>query len=183
MIGPDLQSSGSEKLPMPPADPTRPTDRAAEAAAELWLARLAGELEAEERALEPADFADFEGIVRAAEHGLDEGERALWQERVARHPELARRAAELAAFRAEAYPQGARVLAFPRGSRATGPWLGWAAAAAALLLAVLLRSNAPTFVPEDLQAGPAPVNREEPVFFDGFEGGDPSSWTAVSSSG
>jgi hypothetical protein len=183
MIGPDLQSSRSENLPMRPSEPTRNPSSPEVAAAERWLAGLEAVLEAEERALEPAGF---EEVARAAEHALEEGERALWEERVARRPELARRAADLAAFRAEAYPERARVLVFPRASSpAVGPWLGWAAAAAALLLAVILQSNGPGLAPEDLQAGPAPpaAPAGQPLFVDGFEAGDPSSWTSVSTSG
>jgi hypothetical protein len=160
---------------------SRPTPAEAAHASERWLARLQAGLDSEERALEAADL---EEVVRAAEHRQAEDERALWEERVARQPELARRAAELAAFGAEAYPEGARVLAFPGApARTAAPWLGWAAAAAAVLLAILLRPDAPTITPQELQAGPAPDLPAETLFADGFEGGDPSSWAAVSSSG
>jgi len=182
MMAPNFQSSRAEKSAVTP-DP--PTPNRAETAAERWLARLDATLAAEERGLEPADF---DQVARAAEHRLDADERPLWEERVARNPELALRAADLGRFRAEAYPESARVLAFPSLVRhAAAPWLGWAAAAAAVLLAVLLRSSAPTLAPEELQAGPTSEPSSstpgETLFSDGFENGDPSSWTAVSSSG
>jgi hypothetical protein len=180
MMAADLRSRGVEPNAVRP-DPT--PQNAAEAAA----ARLLGRLEADAaRAERELGAPELDEVVRAAEGRLDDAERALWEERVARSPELARRAGALARFAAEAYPERARIVALPAARRRDAAprvgWLGWAAAAAAALAVVLVGTGGPTEEAAEAFAPTSPPATEL-VFADGFEHGDPSSWSTVSPSG
>jgi anti-sigma factor RsiW len=189
MIGPDPRSRGAEQRLVRAPDPTRPTppvpaplpvDLAARA--ERALLDFAAALR---REAEGPEGADFDLLSRAVDGELDPAERALWEERVARDPHLARRAESLAAFRAELGDGTARVLEFRR-KPARLSLAGWAAAAAVLLLAVLLR-EAPRLAREHGSASAAAPRlldwSGEQLFADGFEAGDASGWSSVAPSG
>lgn len=147
-------------------------------AVEHLLAGFAAELAAAERALgpvEPDELAD------AADGRLDAGALAVWEERVARRPELAARAGDLAELRRLADAEPARALAFPRARRIGWRWA--AGIAAALLVALLgwartgersLRSAGGEV------AAPSPA---QPIFSDGFESGDASRWSTSPATG
>lgn len=166
---------------MPPFDqasaqPKQPPRRAAD--------ELFEQLATEEAALEPVAF---EELAAAVDGQLDESEALLWEERVARDPLLARRVADLEQFRDQLERPAARLLSF-RGPSSARRWLGWAAAAAAaLVVAIGLRAGS-TERPAAREAlavplTSAPASEPSPLFADGFEAGDVSSWSAVSSSG
>jgi len=155
----------------------------ADPTAERWLVGLAKALDREERALETPSFDE---LVAASEEELDEGEASLWAERTTRDPGLASRAAALARFRAEAYPEIGRLIVLPR-RRVPIRRLGWFVAAAGVLLAMVVglsggSRQGPARI-EAHRAAPAAPPASDVLFQDGFEQGDSSSWSAVSSSG
>jgi hypothetical protein len=168
----DSPSSQSGETSVTPTDP---------AARRLLTESLVAELAAEERALGPAEF---EELAAAVEGTLDAPARAVWEERLARDPGLARRAAELSAFAREAWPQAA-----PAPRRAPLAWRWAAGVAAALLLALLVAGrggeqprHAPAAVPATGVAAalPAPSTPAPAatIFADGFESGDASRWVS-----
>jgi hypothetical protein len=164
--------------PLPPV--FRPAD-AEGAGARRALAGFVASLRTERDGLEAPDF---EELARAVDGDLDLGERELWQERVAADPELGRRAAELAQFRA-AIGESGSVVPFGRPPGRVS-LSGWLAAAAVLLFVVAIR-EVPELVSKygSLRAAAPRVFdlRDEPVFADGFEGGDASSWSTSSPAG
>jgi hypothetical protein len=155
-------------------DPSHPlASPARRQAAERLLRELAGQLESEELALEEPGFDE---LAAAAEGTQDEPGRLLWAERVARDPELAERAAALAAFCATV-PTRSILRFFPRRPAMTR-WGAPLAAAAALLVALLLRWANPTPVPAPVQAtAPPPPAAHRILFADGFESGSLRDWT------
>jgi hypothetical protein len=136
--------------------------------AERLLAGFAADLAAEERALGPVEPDE---LAAAADGGLDAAALAVWQERVARRPELAARVEDLAVFRREAYPEPARLVIFPRAQRTAWRWA--AALAAALLVALLGWARTRE------RSSPPPA---QSIFSDGFESGDASRWATDSPS-
>jgi hypothetical protein len=169
---------------------TTAADRREEAASRL-LGALATDLAAEERALEAPDF---ELLASASEGRLDETERALWDEHVARDPSLASRAAAIAELTAAAYPPGrptAKLVPFrdPATNRRQGssrPAAGWLAVAAAALGAIglsYLLARPPLAEAPTVSKQAAPAESRQLLFEDGFEGGDADSWSASTGPG
>ncbi len=102
------------------------------------FAHLLGDAERE------LDAVDFEELAAAVEDRLEVGQREVWEERLARDPELTRRAAELARFRAVLdAPRPVHVLPFRRPMTRPGLMFTAGAAAATLLVALLLHFAAP----------------------------------------
>jgi hypothetical protein len=172
-------------------DPRTAADDHREESANRLLGALANDLAAEERALEEPDF---EFLANAAEGGLDDTERAVWDELVARDPSLGSRAAAIAELAAAAYPAGqpaARVVPF--GDSATNrrqgssrPAAGWLAVAAAALGAIglsYLLSRAPIAETPTVSNQATPTESRQLLFEDGFEGGDAGSWSATTDPG
>ena len=160
---------------MPPADPAG------------LLAALGRQLAAEEVRLGPV--SDDE-IVAYVDGTADEGDRLLFEERLARDPSLARTVADLAALRtsleADERPvETARILPFRR--RELRHRIGWAAAAAAALLAAVLlappRTGLPPASGAPAAAAAVPAPPPQPLFVDGFEAGSPASWSSATAGG
>jgi len=145
-------------------------------AAQRLARELGRQLQDAELALD--DVAPDE-LVAAAEGAQDEPERLLWEERVVRQPELARRAAELAAFIAAARPGARRSLAARWPRRPTqSRWFAPLAAAAALLVALLLSLATPAPRPRPTSAAtPPPAVTNRVLFANGFESGNLQSWS------
>jgi hypothetical protein len=146
----------------------RPIAADEKSSAERLLAGFATDLAAEERAL---GAVEPDELAAVADGRLDAAALAVWQERVARRPELAARAEDLAAFRRQAYPEPARVRAFPAARRTA--WR-WAAGIAAALLVALLG-----WARTQERSSPPPA---QSIFSDGFESGDASRWATDSPS-
>lgn len=172
-LEPHLSAPTAEREPLSGVDPARVAS---------LLSGFAETLARTEREL---DEPGFEELCRAVEGDLDATEEALWAERIARSPELAARAEDLARFRAECERPASNLLEFRRKPSRVA-WSGWLAAAALLLFAVSLREN-PALV-----EAPAPATASVPhqldwsddqLFVDGFEAGDASSWSTVAPAG
>jgi len=180
MIRPDSRSPPREGEAVNRPDMTLPTSSSPQGDenARRLLAELGRQLAEEERLLEAPEF---EEIAAAAEGGQDEAEKLLWEEQVARSPQLAGRAAALAAFRA-AQPSTGRLLTFSaRG--AASPWFAWGAAAAALLVAALVVWKDSTPAPAPTAARAVAPQSNEVLFADGFESGNLGDWTSATPSG
>ena len=179
MIGPDLRSREAEERAVTPPSPDPQSTPTAGRALEAFAASL--RRESEQVGPGGVDEAGFDELCRAVDGELDEAEAALWTERLAHDPGLARRAADLERFRAELAPSG-RVLSFRRPP-ARVSLSGWLAAAAVLLLAVSVR-EIPKIVAEhgSLRAAADRLFEEE-VFADDFEAGEASGWSSASPSG
>lgn len=176
---PDFHSSGVSPMAMNPlTDPRSP----AAAADPVRIGRVLGAaLAAEETALAPLTYEEIEAYVDGAG---DEAERLLIEERLARDPAAAAVAADLRGLAAELTAPPARVLEFRPAARRPAR-LGWLAAAAAAVLAVILVGR-PETAPDPTVEAVAPPARPaptQPLFIDGFEEGTSAGWSEISSGG
>jgi hypothetical protein len=163
--------------PAPTRTPT-PADAEAVRLAAEWSRQLA----LEEARLEPVSFEEIEAWVDGAGDDVD---RALFAERLECDPVLAAAVADLSAFRSglageTPRPETARILPFRRPEFRRK--LGWAAAAAAALVAAVLVGPSARHRQVEVQvaapAAPAPAE-SAPLFTDGFEEGSSASWSQI----